>query len=120
MNRELYIYWRVRPGAEPQAYAAAATMQIQLCSLHPGLCARLLRRSDHANNGNGGNSGNSGVKTVTLMEIYSDAAVGITPALESVIATAAQALSGYVEPANGQPGTRHVEVFEALNAPRSG
>ncbi len=81
-------------------------MQAALCERHPGLIAHLLVRVDGAQ---------TPVGAVTLMETYaqqappSDAAAGVSPALQAELEEAAAAVL--------QPwlrGARHVEVFELL------
>lgn len=107
MSRELYIYWRVRPGAEAQAVAAAAAMQSQLRLQFPHLTTRLLQRSD-------------GSQAPTLMEIYRHAPAGIDQVLEEAIAAAAQRIAEYIAPNEGRAGQRHLEVFMAIDTSYAG
>jgi len=80
-------------------------MQAALCERHPGLIAQLFVRADGAQ---------TPVGAVTLMETYaqqapaSDAAAGVSPALQAELEAAAAVLQPWLR------GTRHVEVFELL------
>ena len=100
MKRELYIYWHVAAEQAGAAAAAMAAWQAALCSRHPGLRARLLRRAD----GDGSEAPRS-----TLMETYATAG-GIGAALHAeIMVTGAQAAAPWCQ------GLRQVEVFEPLD-----
>lgn len=92
--RELYIYYRVNLRSEDVALQVAGAMQQSLRERHPGLQARLLRRSE---------AGADGLQT--WMETYALPGIGINTALEREIAEAASAWAAYIS------GPRHCEVF---------
>jgi hypothetical protein len=94
--RELFVYWRATLADARRAETAAAQLQAALRERHPGLVARLYRRTD------------SEADIATLMETYTHPA-GIDQALQAAIDDAAgRALGTWCI------GTRHVEVFEAI------
>ena len=92
--RELFIYYRVRPGPTAAARQAVLTMQDALRTAFPRLQARLLSRD-----------GREAVPT--WMETYAlpDADAGIDAEAERAIAAHAAVLDPFIE------GGRHVEVF---------
>lgn len=96
LGRSLYVYYRVRDGQEAVARVAIETMQATLKPLQPGLCARLMRKTDATG--------------VTWMEVY-EHPDGVSHACEAMLETLASALP------DGLFGQRHVEVFSALGAP---
>ena len=101
MQRALFIYYRVDPDQAPQAAAAVAELLRDLRARHPGLRARLWRRTDPDTLG-----------LQTWMETYEldpDAfAQGIDCALQGEIqARAAMLLGPWLA------GPRQVEVFAA-------
>lgn len=95
--RELFVYYRVRSGAESRAREIVLALQAQLRLEHPQLHARLLRRSE------------SPPHDSTWMETYatdpSPDAVGITVELQHLIESRAATLAPCLS------GPRHVEVF---------
>jgi hypothetical protein len=96
--RELFIYYRVRPGTESTALNIVQTMQRNLRQAFPHVQARLLRRPESAGT------------MQTWMEIYAMKAEscrgsGIDAALEQAIDAEATALAPCID------GGRHVEVF---------
>lgn len=97
---ELYVYYRVaRPGARA-AHQTVQEFQLRLRGQHPGLCARVLQRSDDHGD------------AITLMEIYSfddGNRRGVDAALQAIIEGAASALV----PLLASP--RQTEVFHALD-----
>ena len=104
--RELFVYYKVRPGMAELARSAVVAMQRELCIEHDRLEARLLRRSDEM------------PQDETWMETYASRLDGNGPwapviddALEARIAEAATALLPFIV------GERHVERFEALGPP---
>jgi hypothetical protein len=103
--RQLFIYWRCPAAQAGAAQTAARAMQATLCERHPGLIANLLVRVDGAQ---------TPVDEVTLMETYaqqappSDAAAGVSAALQAELEAAAAVLQPWLR------GARHVEVFELL------
>jgi hypothetical protein len=99
---ELYIYWRVLPTLLGQATEATQAMQASLCTLLPGLTAKLLVRRDDA------------AEQHTLMEVYQNLPLAADGAVstQAVIEAAAQsALLPYLQ------GQRHVEVFAEVLLP---
>jgi hypothetical protein len=106
--RELFIYYRVHPQHAAQTRAALASMQSQLCRLHPGLTARRLCRIDAPQAADASTDSDA---LQTWMEIYAVDPLhqpgGITPELQRSIESHAVALRGMIE------GDRHTEVFSA-------
>jgi len=98
LSRELFIYWRVAPEALAAAGAAMQAWQAGLCTGHPGLQARLYRRSDTAEG------------HATVMETYAMPGVGgIDDTLQrSIVEQGGKTVETWCL------GTRHVEVFEPL------
>jgi hypothetical protein len=97
---ELYVYYRVAQANAPAALQTVLGFQQRLREHHPGLAARVLRRSDARGDG------------VTLMEIYAfddGRSTGIDPVLHSRIDEVAAALT----PLLSSP--RHTEAFDALD-----
>ena len=97
--RELFVYYRIRPGMSAAAHDAVATMQRALRSAHPDLVARLLKRRDTT-------SGDE-----TWMETYAArpaaAAEGVADAIEAEILSRSVVLAPFID------GQRHTERFEA-------
>jgi Domain of unknown function (DUF4936) len=97
---ELYVYYRVAQAHVQAAQQTVRDFQHRLRQQHPGLVARVLRRSQEHSDG------------VTLMEIYAfddGRNTGIDPALHSRIEQAAAALT----PLLSSP--RQTEAFDALD-----
>ncbi len=92
-ERRLFVYYRVAEPALAATVAAVRTMQAALSEAHPGLRAELLRRPELRDG------------EVTLMETYASGA-GVSPALESAIAQAANSLPLPL------PQPRHTERFD--------
>lgn len=94
---ELYAYYRVHVNVTGQALVAARECQRLLCAAHPGLVARLLTRSDVAE------------QHETWMETYwfepDHRGPGVDASLQAAIEAAARALSRFIT------GQRHLEVF---------
>ncbi len=99
--RELFVYYRVRSGAESRAHDIVLALQAQLRLEHPQLHARLLRRSE------------SPLRESTWMETYATDpahdAVGITLELQHLIEARAATLAPCLA------GPRHAEIFVACN-----
>ncbi len=101
--RELFVYYRIRPGAEQAAHEAVMAMQLRLRGSHSGLEARLLKRFDAAPTGE------------TWMETYAvraggiDIAPTIDDAFEADLVIHAVALEPFID------GGRHMERFEAID-----
>lgn len=92
--RELFIYYRIEAAGASTALATVQAFQQRLRERHPGLAARLLRRTDEPSD------------TQTWMETYSfDGPVGVTPELQSQIEAEAAALFPLLA------GARHTEAF---------
>ena len=95
--RELYIYYRIREGAEEQARVAVRMLQDELRAAHPGLIARLLTRG-------------AATSAATWMETYALAregsATGVDATIEGAIAEGALVLAPFIG------GSRRVEAFE--------
>ena len=99
-RRELYVYYRVAQADVQAALQMVVAFQQRLREQHPGLRARVLRRSDARSDG------------VTLMETYAfddHLQAGIGPGLQSRIEQAAAALA----PLLCSP--RQTEAFDALD-----
>ncbi len=99
---ELFIYYRIRPGMSGSALAAVASMQDELRAAHPGLEARLLRRTDAV-------SGRE-----TWMETYAARAAGgagVDAASRAAIASRSAALADFID------GPRRTEPFEVVELP---
>ena len=99
-RRELYVYFRVAQANVQAALQTVLAFQQDLRTAHPGLAARVLRRSEERSDG------------VTLMEIYAfddGRSTGIDPVLHSRIDEVAAALT----PLLSSP--RHTEAFDALD-----
>jgi hypothetical protein len=97
---ELYVYYRVAPAHQRAALQAVRAFQQRLRREHPGLAARVLRRSAE------------GHEAVTLMEIYTyddGALAGVDLALRARIEAAAALLA----PLLASP--RQTESFDALD-----
>lgn len=94
MSRRHYVYYRVGVADFGAAVAAVQAMQAGLARDHPGLTAECLRRPGDS----------EGV--VTLMEVYIFEAGHDAAAIERAAAAAS---------ARWCRGTRHVEIFEALD-----
>lgn len=95
---ELFIYWRCDRATEAEALKAAAQMQTALRAQHPGLQARLYRRTETT------------AEYSTLMETYAVAGAAFDPAVVAAIdAAAATALGRWCQ------GQRHVERFETVS-----
>ncbi|MBX3635926.1 MAG: DUF4936 family protein [Rubrivivax sp.] len=93
---ELFIYWHCAAARESDAVAAFSACQAALQVQHPGLRARLLRRTEDRTG------------RVTLMEIYVRPG-GLDEATRaSLLAATAAALAGLAD------GPRHVEVFRPV------
>lgn len=90
MSAELFIYWHVEPAAGASALAQALAFQHALRAEHSGLEARLYRRDDPAR------------RRITVMETYA-ADGGLPASLQAAVLAPAWC-----------PGTRHLEVFEAV------
>jgi hypothetical protein len=97
--RELFVYWKLDATQAEGAAAAVAAMQVELLQSHPGLQARVYRRSDTRG------------ETATLMETYAGPdAAGVGPAWQAAIeAAAARHLQVWCA------GPRHVEAFDRLS-----
>jgi hypothetical protein len=93
-SAELYLYWRVRPGAFDAACAALRSWQAGLLARHPTLSTRVLQRSDE--------------RGITLMEIYA-ATGGLGDALRAEIID-----GGATVVAPHAAGERKVETFDPL------
>jgi hypothetical protein len=95
--RELFVYYRVRAGAEAQALDIVDAFQARLRQSIPHLEARLLCRSDASG------------AAQTWMETYAidggPRSEGITPQDQQTIEAAATALASCIE------GSRHAETF---------
>ncbi len=91
---ELFIYYRIRAADASVAREAVRQYQDRLRERHPGLTARLMRRTENES------------PAPTWMEIYSlpDPAAG--EALQAQIEAAAAVLAPWLA------GPRHCEVFE--------
>jgi len=99
-RRELYVYYRVARANVQPALQTVLAFQQDLRTAHPGLAARVLRRSEERSDG------------VTLMEIYAfddGRNTGIDSALRAHIEQAAAALT----PLLSSP--RQTEAFDALD-----
>jgi len=101
-RRQLFIYWRTAAADARAALQTVRSLQSELRRLHPGLhCALYLRHDPAADD-------------ATLMETYAlDAALavaGVDPALQQAIESMVGAAL-----APWQRGTRHVEVFDAID-----
>ena len=97
---ELFVYYRVAQSDVQAALTAVRTFQQRLCAEHPGLAARVLRRS-----------GERGTD-VTLMEIYTfnhGGIRGIDSALQAHIEAAATVLTSLMVSA------RRTESFDSLD-----
>ena len=96
--RELFVYYGVPQGAAAAALAAVVGAQAALRAAHPGLVARLLRRSEAA------------TQPETWMETYAlpGSIDGIDMTLQAGIEAAAAPLRRLLD------GNRHVEAFEVL------
>jgi len=97
---ELYVYYRAAPSSWRGALQAVHEFQRRLRDEHPGLTARVLRRSGE------------GADAVTLMEIYTfddGRRSGIDAALRSRIEAAASALTPLLT------SPRQAEAFDALD-----
>jgi len=97
MQRQLFIYYRIAVADAAAAFAALQPVQQALCESHPGLQARLLRRTDVSSDG-----------MCTLMETYRFdlPAQGVSERLQADIDAAAEAvLRPWLQ------GARHCEVF---------
>ena len=95
--RELFVYYRVRPADAVEALAAVRRLHAQLRSDRPGLCARLLRRTDDDH------------ELQTWMETYATDPPhdGISAEWQADIEASARVLAPFIQ------GTRHTEVFIA-------
>ncbi len=95
--RELFIYYRIPVAKADEALAAAHAFQARLCTRHPGLTARLMRRPEMYDS------------EQTWMEIYAfdpeRKPGGVTPECQSDIETEALCMAGL------SAGARHTEVF---------
>ena len=92
--RELFIYYRIEAAGASTALATVQAFQQRLRQRHPGLAARLMRRTDEPSD------------PQTWMETYSfDGPAGVTPELQSQIEAEAAALSPFLA------GARHTEAF---------
>ena len=92
--RRLYVYYQVAESDLDAARTAASSLQADLVRAHPGLRAELLRRPDLRDG------------RVTLMEVYAQRD-GAPPG-QAIEAAAGERLARWIV------GTRHVEVFDAL------
>lgn len=93
--RELYIYWRARPGEDEAAADAARNLQRQWRAQVPDLQARLLWRAGAPGHGS------------TWMEVYARPG-GIDAALERLLREQGDAaLTPWLD------GPRRLEAFEA-------
>lgn len=103
--RELFVYYRVRPGRETSALTIVDEFQDRLRQRIPWLQARLLFRSEASGSAQ------------TWMEIYAvdpqQEADGITAELQQTIEAAAGPLAPCIE------GSRHTEVFVAMTGDQS-
>ena len=95
-RRELYVYYRVAEAQWRDAAHAVAAWQRELCAVHVGLDARVLRRPEAHD------------AAVTLMETYCGADT-VDAALEAVLAEGAPGLQRWLI------GSRHIERFDALD-----
>lgn len=92
--RELFIYYRIEAAGASTALATVRAFQQRLRESHPGLVARLLRRTDEPSD------------TETWMETYSfDGRAGVSPELQQQIEAEAAALFPHLA------GSRHTEAF---------
>lgn len=95
--RELFIYYRSPVQHAEAVMGVVHGFQARLSLDHPGLQARLLRRSEVVNG------------QITWMEIYSGATMkagaGIDDSLQQEIETRATGLHKFID------GVRHTEVF---------
>jgi hypothetical protein len=107
--RELYVYYRVRPGAEGDAAVHVNRLHEGLVADHPGLSARLLRRADTPAEARPG-------AAQTWMEIYAlpGTSGGVSAALQDAIEVRAAVLAPFLD------GGRHVEAFIEARASGSG
>lgn len=94
---ELYIYWHCAAARESDAVAAFGACRATLQAQHPGLRARLLRRTEDP------------AGRVTLMETYALPGGLDDAARASLLATTAAALAGLAD------GPRHAEVFRPVD-----
>jgi hypothetical protein len=93
--RELFIYYRIEAAGASSALAAVHAFQQRLRQRHPGLAARILRRTDEELS-----------DPQTWMETYSfDAPGGVTLELQAQIEAEAASLSPFLA------GPRHTEAF---------
>jgi Domain of unknown function (DUF4936) len=107
--RELFVYYRVRPGHETSALSIVEAFQSRLRQGVPRLQARLLCRSEASGTAQ------------TWMEIYAvdpqpggdRGDGGITAELQQVIEAEAGPLAPCIE------GSRHTEVFVAIAGDQS-
>ncbi len=95
--RELFVYYRIRPGGAADARRAVDAMQRELCALYPRLKARLLTRDP----GEGG--------AQTWMETYALVAAGPSPGVDTDVERAIESHATPLLPFID--GTRHVEAF---------
>jgi len=92
--RELFIYYRIEAAGASTALATVHAFQQRLRQRHPGLVARILRRTDELSD------------SQTWMETYSLAGSGgVTPELQAQIEAEAASLSPFLA------GPRHSEAF---------
>jgi hypothetical protein len=92
--RELFIYYRIEAAGARTALATVQAFQQRLRQRHPGLAARLMRRTDEPSD------------PQTWMETYSfDGPDGVSPELQAQIEAEAAALSPFLA------GARHIEAF---------
>jgi hypothetical protein len=92
--RELFIYYRIEAAGASTALATVQAFQQRLRQRHPGLAARVLRRTDETSD------------PQTWMETYSfDGPAGVTPDLHAQIEAEASALAPFLA------GPRHIEAF---------
>jgi Domain of unknown function (DUF4936) len=92
--RELYLYWRARPGVGREAVTAAAAFQQRWRERVPDLDARLLQRAEG--------------ERATRMEIYTRPG-GIDAELQRALVE-----EGNLALAPWLDGARHLEVFEPI------
>lgn len=95
VRHELYVYYRAAPSDTDALTAALGRMHGALRASHPGLSARVLRRPEPRDG------------RCTWMEVYAAPPDDDVDALAADIATAAEALAGWID------GPRHVEHFVA-------
>ena len=97
-QRQLFIYWRVAPAELSAALQALRAWQARLSAEHPALQCRLFLRHQASKD------------EATVMETYADAEPGIDEVLRRHIEHA-----GNAELQRWLRGSRHVEVFDALD-----